>query len=323
MFEYTRSQRQLTSRSNRSRKRATDRWAATGLATIVTMIEPSVERIIDGAANDTFANVSVDSIEEARVAMRTHSPRALLLSPSVVRQQSLSEIARLVAKNPGVTAIAVLGEDGEDSHKSLLELGACGVREVVNLADREGWNKLRALIENAGGDATSAILGGIMSSLEGATDDSRHFFATLVRLAPITGNVKSLATAIGIEASTLMSRFFRASLPAPKAYLSMTRLLYAASFFETSEASIADIAYRLNYSSPQSFGRNVRLLLGLTVGEYRREYSLTTALDHYVERLIAPYRNTFARFRPIGSIGNPCTERSEKLTGETPLVEHA
>jgi AraC-like DNA-binding protein len=300
MYEYAHNARRPRKTANRPLRRVPESWTSRA-ATVVTMLEPTLRTSIDGATDDAFTKVHVTSVSEAFAAVRLHSARALLLSPSIARHQGLSEIARLVGKSPGVIVIAVLGDDWTSAHQSLLDLGACGVRHVVNLAERGGWNQLRALVDSAGGHATAVIVKSILSSLEDATDESRHFFATLVHLAPTIGNVKTLASAFGVESSTLMSRFFRASLPAPKAYLSMTRLLYAASYFETPRVSIPDVAYRLNYSSPQSFGRHVRMLLGLTAGEYRREYTLTTALDHYTQRLILPHQEMFRVFRPIGS----------------------
>ena len=64
-----------------------------------------------------------------------------------------------------------------------------------------------------------------------------------------------------------LSRFLRAALPSPKRYLAATRLLYAAALLEIPGFSVADAAYRLEYSSPQSFGRHVRAILGATASE--------------------------------------------------------
>jgi AraC-like DNA-binding protein len=96
-----------------------------------------------------------------------------------------------------------------------------------------------------------------------------------------------------------MSRFFRAGLPSPKRYLASTRLLYAAALMEIPGFSVADVAYRLEYSSAQSFGRHVRAVLGTTAGEFRRRYTLTVALHEYTSRLIAPYRAKLREFNPL------------------------
>jgi AraC-like DNA-binding protein len=96
-----------------------------------------------------------------------------------------------------------------------------------------------------------------------------------------------------------MSRFFRAGLPSPKRYLGAVRLVNAAGLLETPGFSIADVAYRLEYSSPQSFGRHLRTELGVTAAEFRNRFSFETSLDDFVARLIIPYRQSFRQFRPL------------------------
>jgi AraC-like DNA-binding protein len=269
-------------------------------ATVVTVLEARMRTSVDGATDSTFTNVHVDSVAEAFMAVKEHAPRALLLSTAVVQQQALSEIARLVMKNPGVLPVAVACSDGPVPGELLLSLGACGVRRFLDLNGRGGWEGLRGLLDGGGGETEAVILRTLLPQLREASDESRHFFAALVRRAPSTVTVRALAKVLGISASTLMSRFFRASIPSPKSYLSMTRLLYAAAFFERKAISIADVANSLNFSSPQSFGRHVRLILGLTAGEFRRDLSLPEALDHYVARLIVPHRDVFRSFNPLG-----------------------
>ena len=84
----------------------------------------------------------------------------------------------------------------------------------------------------------------------------------MIRLAPDVPTVTALSAQLSVRPSTLMSRFARAGLPSPKNYLAAIRLLHAAYLFETAGLSVADVAYRLEYSSPQSFGRHLRAMLG-------------------------------------------------------------
>ena len=302
MYEYAIEDRRRSQKpSNRaSKKRETVSHRRPDKATVVTILEARMRTSVDGATDSTFTNVHVDSVAEAVMAVREHSPRALLLSTALVQQQGLSEIARLVTKNPGVMPVAVAFSDDAVPGELLLSLGACGVRRFLDLNGRGGWESLRGLLDGGGGETEAVILRALLPQLEEASDESRHFFAALVRTAPSTGTVRALARVLGIRASTLMSRFFRASIPSPKSYLSMTRLLYAAAYFETNAISIADVANSLNFSSPQSFGRHVRMVVGLTAGEFRRELSLAAALDHYVARLIVPHRDAFRSFNPLG-----------------------
>jgi len=268
-------------------------------AIVVTMLDPSTRGVIESATVGAFTKVHVETLADALRAVREHSATALLLSPSITERHSLAEISGLLAKTPGTLAMAVLGEDWPGAHDALLGLGACGVREVVNLAERDGWTRLRALVHQIGAECGCVINREIVGALDDASNDVREFFTMLIRLAPTTTKVRALSGSLGVDSSTLTSRFFRASLPAPKAYLSMTRLLYAAWFLEMPQVSVAATANALLYSSPQSFGRHIRTLLGLTAGEFRREVTMRVALDHYRSRLIEPYQETLKWFRPL------------------------
>lgn len=82
----------------------------------------------------------------------------------------------------------------------------------------------------------------------------------------------------------------------------MTRLAYAASLLAESAVSIASVAYHLRFSSPQSFGRHIRTTLGLTAGEFRREVTMQSAIDHFIAKLITPFTEVFATFKPLGYV---------------------
>jgi AraC-like DNA-binding protein len=125
------------------------------------------------------------------------------------------------------------------------------------------------------------------------------FLELLIRLAPEMPAVRTVAARFDIKPSTLMSRFARAGLPSPKTYLAAVRLLYAAQFFEGGGRSVADVAYRLDCSSPQSFGRTIRAMLGITPGEFRRRFPFPTALERFLAQLVLPYKRVWSEFHPL------------------------
>src|SRR5439155_32531 len=79
------------------------------------------------------------------------------------------------------------------------------------------------------------------------------------------------------------------------------RLVHAAYLFSNPGLSVADVAYRLDYSSPQSFGRHLKAMLGVTAGEFRRRFPFEVALERYVDLLITPYRETLRAFCPLNA----------------------
>jgi AraC-like DNA-binding protein len=149
--------------------------------------------------------------------------------------------------------------------------------------------------------AVARIQGPILETLREAPPDARLFIEALVRLAPETPTVRRLADRLFVRPSTLMSRFVRSGLPSPKNYLAAVRLLHAALLFEITGLSVADVAYRLEYSSPQSFGRHLRAMLGITASEFRTRFPFTAALDRFVDRMVRPYLSIWRSFHPLAS----------------------
>jgi AraC-like DNA-binding protein len=267
--------------------------------TVATVLEPAMRTRLDAAAQGYFAAVHTDSLPAAVRAVRERPMHAVLLSPRVVGHDQLAAVGTLIARFPGVPAVAIVAEHDPVSSERLLQLGVCGVRRLVDVSARDGWHKLRALVTQPGGHTAARILGAVIPALGSPSPECWQFFELLVRIAPGVCTVRALARALRVRPSTFMSRFLRAALPSPKRYLAATRLLYAAALLEIPGFSVADAAYRLEYSSPQSFGRHVRAILGATASEFRRRYTLTVALDDYVNRLIAPYRAAFRGFNPL------------------------
>ena len=268
-------------------------------ATIVTILEPAIRDRLDAATLGSFLTIHADSVQHALAAVRDPSTRALLLSPGMIGGTRLPDIAKLLLSGAGVLPVAILGGQNPRVGQELLDLGTCGVRRFVDLSERDGWNKLRALVSDAANATTMEILGSILRALDDPSPGSRHFFDTLVRLAPTVTTVKLLAAALQAHASTLMSRFFRASLPSPKQYLTKARLVYAMALLDSRGTSIADVANRLDYSSPQSFGRHIRTTTGVPASEFRRS-SFSAALNQYTKSMILPYQATFRSFDPFG-----------------------
>jgi AraC-like DNA-binding protein len=181
----------------------------------------------------------------------------------------------------------------------LLRLGASGVRQVVDVTSPAGWSQLRQVVGQPATRAVARIQGPILDALSDAPAATRLFMEAMIRLAPETPTVTNLAQRLYVRPSTLMSRFARAGLPSPKNYLAAVRLLHAAYLFEAAGLSVADVSYRLEYSSPQSFGRHLRAMLGVTAIEFRRRFPFPIALARFVELMILPYAGIWRSFHPL------------------------
>lgn len=266
---------------------------------VATVMEPGDRPRFDAAADGQFVTLHADSVGEVLRAVRERSVHAVLVSPRYVDAEQLDRVTRLVQAFPGVPTLAVVSRHDPAVSERLLELGARGVRRLVDLSGRDGWRRLRELVSHPATPLAAHILAVVLPALGDPTPESRRFFEVTIRIAPGITTVRALARRLGVNPSTFMSRFFRARLPSPKRYLAATRLVFAAGLLERRRCSIADVTHQLEYSSPQSFCRHVRSLLGVTAGEFRRRYTFDRALTEYTERLVAPFRSTFAVFHPL------------------------
>jgi AraC-like DNA-binding protein len=270
---------------------------------VATVVEPHERARLDAAASGRFATIHTECVADAIRAVRERPVGAVLLSAGYVSADQVPSVATLIRGFPAVPAVAVVARHDTRSSERLLDLGASGVRRVVDLSEREGWRRLREVVAHPTSPTSAAILARVMPEVDGAPADCRLWLESTIRLAPSVGTVRAYCRRVGVRPSTFMSRFFRAGLPSPKQYLSSVRLMYVAALLEVRGLSVADVAYRLEYSSPQSFGRHLRALTGLTARDFRRRSSFATCLERFCTELVVPHRAAFRRFHPLNNDG--------------------
>jgi AraC-like DNA-binding protein len=271
------------------------------MVTVCTVLPRDERPRVEAAGNGCFATWHADSVSEALVAARRGRVDAMVISVHHCRGDTLPVVARLVRDFPAIPAVALVSRRDPRAGEMLLQLGAQGVRAAVDCTDPTGWRRLRDLVGRPASPVTTRVLERLLPALAGATAEGRLFFEALAQLAPVLPTVRAVARHLQHRPSTLMSRFYRAGLPSPKSYLAGMRLVHAAHLLESPGLSVADVAYRLDYSSPQSFGRHLRAMLGLSAGEYRSRFPFAVAVERYIDLLITPYREALRSFRPLNA----------------------
>jgi AraC-like DNA-binding protein len=267
--------------------------------TVAAVLMPAERPRVDAAGSGCFSVVHRDSIPDAVRVVRERPVDAVLVSVHRCVPEQVEALAHLVRDFPGIPTVALVSQHDPGATEMLLRLGATGVRQVVDVTSPAGWSRLRQVVGQPATRAVARIQGPILDALVEAPADARLFMEALVRLAPETPTVRRLADRLYVRPSTLMSRFVRSGLPSPKNYLAAVRLLHAALLFEIDGLSVADVAYRLEYSSPQSFGRHLRAMLGITASEFRSRFPFPTALGSFVDRLLGPYLTIWRDFHPM------------------------
>ena len=271
------------------------------LATLVTARE---RQQVDAGTVECVRTVHRDTLAEVANDLKRGDVDGAVISAARIEQESAPALSALVRGFPSQTVVGLIGEvDESKAVAAAVTFGRSGVRIVADVRNPNGWRELRNVFDCSTQpepfirQALAVVLCDIGTS---ETDDAvgRNEFFRLV-FAPRVGSAKELAAMLGVLPSTLMSRFFRAGLPSPKQYVAYARLLWAAYLGESPAMSIAAIANRLNASSPQSFHRTVRTLMGTSAAEFRGAFNGTRMLERFRDRLVLPYRDTWRAFNPL------------------------
>ncbi len=241
---------------------------------VATMLTPTERLRVDAAGDGAYRALHRDSRRRGRSRSQIESRERGLVSVARCDRHEPGERRRA---RPRVSARA----DGRAPHRAR---SIDAARDAVARLDGRAAARRRPRKPRVGASfgATCSpraaktmqreALSQLAIDLSGVPRDCWRFFEALF-VAPPTRLHRAAARRIASDVlpSTLMSRFFRAELPAPKQYLATARLVRAARLFENPGFSVANVANHLDYSSPQSFGRHVRTLMQMTAGQFREQ----------------------------------------------------
>lgn len=239
---------------------------------VLTVVDSAMQNRLDVALGEVVRPRHLNSVSAAINVVRERPVRAILIGHTAQAPATTDDVGRLARMCSGLL-ILVLGDWAPDFSDALLRFGRYGLRDVVDFSTRDGLVRLRTLLTHPEWSVAMRIEPYLQLGLKTSSREMQFIMNHLVRAAPIITTAHELAADLGVVPSSLMSRFFRAGLPSPKAYLALIRLLYAFGILEDANVSLAQAAVRLNYSSSQSFMRHVRDQLGMSGREFRARYS--------------------------------------------------
>jgi AraC-like DNA-binding protein len=267
--------------------------------TVAAVLDPHERLRVDAAGDGCFSLVHRESVRDALRVVRERPVAAVLVSLRRCAGEAPALLEQFSRSFPAVPTVALVTRHEPGDSEALLRLGATGVRQVIDATDAAGWRRLREVLGAHPTERSQAILAPVVEALAPLAGGSRRFWEELVRTAPETTTVRRLATALSITPSTFVSRFVRSGLPSPKDHLVAVRLCHAAKLFDEGDMTIADVAYRMEYASPQSFGRHLRVVLGITPSEFRSRFPFCSVLQRFLDQFVVPYRQTWKTFKPL------------------------
>jgi AraC-like DNA-binding protein len=267
---------------------------------ITTVLTPDERLRVDAAGQGIYRACHRDTMNDALRDLRDNRAAAVIVSIARCDANDLPRVARVVREFPRVPAVALLSNLSPQTAQTVLVLGRCGVRTLVDVREPRGWQQLRSvLLHDQASEIHRVALARVAEDLSDAPEGCHRFFRALFEEGSETRTIQELAGVMGVIPSTLMSRFVRAKLPAPKFYLSMARLVCAARLFENPGLSVTLVANELDYSSPQAFGRHLRSMLRLTAIEFRERYDGEGMLQYFRDELILPHLPRLRMFDPL------------------------
>lgn len=269
------------------------------LPPIATLLTPEERPRVDAVGQGYYRTLHRESIDDVIQDLKSRRIHAVLVSVTCSNVHA-TRVASLVREFPRVHAVALLSDLEPRTPQAVLALGQSGIKRLVDVRLAAGWRELLgALMADTGEGSYRNIVSQLNLDLVDAPDDCKEFFETLFTCSPRISNVRMLAKHLDILPSTFMSRFCRAGVPAPKQYLAMARLVRASRLFENAGFSIANVANHLDYSSPQSFGRHVRISLQMTAGDFRARYDSAEMFKRFREELILPWLEGLRLLHPL------------------------
>lgn len=264
---------------------------------VLAVTSTTTLRLLSLALGEVARLRHTPSILAALSAVREGPPHAILIEHDALAPGSTAAVGQLADRST-VPLVALHSGWTPEIASLLLKYGRHGVQDVADVSTKEGLQRLRAILSHLNVGVGARVAAVFEQELHEVSAEMRFFVTSVLRRAPEVTSARHLSRELGVKASTLLSRFFRARLPSPKTYLALTRLLYASILLEDQRRSIAQVANQLRYSSPQSFGRHVRGLTGMTAGAFR-ERSFESVAAHVVHQIIGKHRSTMHAFRPF------------------------
>ena len=275
-----------------------------GPVPVTTILTPSERSAVDAAGHGFYRAVHRSSLDEVRRDLREHSATAVLLSLACCSPRDAIRMAGILRDHPRVPMMGLVTNAERVHPQSLLSLGRSGMRIVIDARESSGWRLLRETVATAdrGSFNLDSAIADLRVRLAAASDDCLQLLELLLVAQPPIHAVRTGALLVDMHPGTLMSRFQRAGLPPVKRYLDLANLVRAAHALENQRRSIADVAVQLEYSSPQSFGRHVQLVLGMTASIFRSTYDCEGMYGRFCDEVITPVHGELCRFRPLRAV---------------------
>lgn len=266
---------------------------------VVTLLDSSVRGRIDLIFAERLNAVHTTSVHEACREMEQMLTGTLIVSALAVPASQRALLLATADQRPGVSIVTVIEKRESVVAHAPLRYANC-TDSFVDLSESNGVRTLRGIVGGMHSNTTAAVLETLLPVLQEVPADVQRLFVLLLCLSPRVTSTRAFGRCIGVRASTLTSRFFRARLPSIKTYLAMFRLLHVAAHLEDTKTSVAAVSRVLNFSSPQALSRHIQITFGMSAVAFR-QIGFQGLLTHIIRQLFTPFQRELSARTPLGS----------------------
>ena len=115
--------------------------SAVKVARVTTMLTPDERLRVDAAGMGLVHAYHRESIEDVWRDLRNQRVRALILSTAMCQRTNVANMARMVREFPRIPAVALLSQMDRSTVRTILSLGQCGVRTLIDVREPTGWRE--------------------------------------------------------------------------------------------------------------------------------------------------------------------------------------
>lgn len=228
--------------------------------------------------------------------LRNRAVGAFISARALALVKDRTMVAGLAEQFPGHRLVGLVDAADPQAQQTLdaFAFGKVGVYKVVVV------NGDLTPVRRAFDDAVDLFLAGAVLGVTRGVDITPGFKRVLTEVfRPDCLTARRLALRLGLHSATMASRFFREGLPSPKTYVAWARLVYAAHLGRQPGYTIEAIAARLGASSPQSYGRTVRIYTGFTASDFRERCDGDGMVTLFRQKLVEPFAAQLREFEPL------------------------
>jgi AraC-like DNA-binding protein len=237
-------------------------------------------------SGERFDVQSVATWAELRDAIRESAPAALAVVDPYTEADDDGKpspaLRSFLLDYSSTTVIAALKVHPQE-FRNLHTIGAWGVADIIGLEHDATAEAIEQLLASLSGTPLRALLERFLpSNMPGR---ARSIVLMGADVVSVGGHADDLARALGVTRRTLLRWCDSAGLPPPRRLMTWMRLLLAAEMLDERGRTVASIGVACGYVSDVALRTALRMQLGKTPKELRREGAFATASHAFLDEL--------------------------------------